>query len=170
MFGRLLVLFLVVPAVEIALLVAVGDRVGFWPTLGLVVFAAVAGSFLARREGASAWRRVQARMASGGLPGPELLDGLIVFGSAILLLSPGFLTDLVGLLGLFPPTRAILRRGLVRWVERRVASGAIRVAVPGMSFGAATPSVEDAEVLDDGRSYAGRSTGGGSGTGSRVAP
>lgn len=171
MWGRLLVLFLLVPAAEIAVLVAVGDRVGFWPTLSLVVFAAVAGSFLARREGASAWRRVQARMASGGIPGPELVDGLVVFASAILLLAPGFLTDVVGLLGLFPPTRAVISRGLVRAVERRVASGAIRVAVPGAGFGPRAPSgsaVEDAEVVDDGRGdirgYATRSaeTGGGS--------
>ena len=161
----MLLLFLVVPAVEVALLGSVGARLGFWATFGLVVAAAVVGSWLARREGLAVWQRVQARLAAGGVPGPELIDGLIVLVSATLLVAPGFLTDLVGLAGLFPPTRALIRRALVRRFERGLQSGTIRVS--GMSgafgpgpFGApfGTPTagvpeatVEDAEVLDDGR-------------------
>ena len=165
MLGRLLVLFLVVPVAETLLLVTVGERLGFGPTLGLVVLSALLGSVLARREGVAAWRRVQERLARGGMPGPELVDGLIVLVSATLLVTPGFLTDAAGLLGLFPPTRALARRRLVRAFERRVASGAIRVSTPfgGPSGGPFAgpfgrppgrppePPVEDAEVIDDGR-------------------
>ena len=151
MAGRLLLLFLLVPAAEIAVLVAVGDRVGFLPTVGLVVFAAVAGSFLARREGLAVWRRVQARLAQGGVPGPELVDGLIVFAASVLLLTPGFLSDVAGLLGLFPPTRALVRRFAMRQFEKRVADGRLRVTPMAPERPTAAPAVEDAEVLDDGR-------------------
>ncbi|HEX9950536.1 MAG TPA: FxsA family protein [Rubricoccaceae bacterium] len=161
MSGRLLLLFLVVPAVEVALLGTVGARLGFGPTFALVVLSAVVGSWLARREGLAAWGRVQARLAAGGVPGPELVDGLVVLVSATLLVAPGFLTDLVGMVGLFPPTRALVRRALVRRFERGASRGTIRVSGPGGAFspfGAPTggfpgaeATVEDAEVIDDGR-------------------
>lgn len=159
LFGRLLVLFLVVPVLDLALLVAVGGRLGFWPTLAIVVGTAVAGSALARREGMAAWRRVQEKLAGGGVPGPELIDGLVILVSAALLLTPGFLTDVAGLLGLFPPTRAVVRRSLRARFERGVASGTVRMSSFGGPFrgpmgapfgGAAAPPVEDAEVIDDG--------------------
>lgn len=154
--GRLLLLFLIVPVAEVWLLVTLGERMGFGATLALVVGSAVLGSWLARREGVAAWRRVQARLAEGALPGPEVVDGLVVLISATLLIAPGFLTDAAGLLGLFPPTRALARRALVRRFERGLASGTIRVATPGTPFGASPffspePDVEDAEVVDDGR-------------------
>ncbi len=159
MFGRLLLLFLIVPVLDLTLLVSVGSRIGLGPTLAIVVVTAVAGSWLARREGVAAWRRVQSRMATGGLPGPELIDGLIILVSGTLLLTPGFLTDIAGLLGLFPPTRAIARRALKRRFERSIATGHAHVihtgpfaggpfgGVAGGGFGA-PPRIEDAEVVE----------------------
>ena len=123
MFGRLLLLFLIVPVVEVTLLITLGERMGFGATFALVVASALLGSWLARREGVAAWRRVQSKLAEGGLPGPELVDGLVVLISATLLIAPGFLTDAAGLLGLFPPTRALARRALVRRFERGIALG-----------------------------------------------
>ena len=163
MFGRLLLLFLTVPLVDLALLVAVGDRVGLGVTVGVVVLTAVAGSWLARREGVAAWRRVQDKLRTGGLPGPELIDGVVILVSGALLLTPGFLTDVAGLLGLLPPTRAVARRWLRSRLERSVREGRVRVAtgvptgvppgaVPRGPFGAPRPpAIEDAEVIDDGR-------------------
>ncbi len=151
MLGRLFLLFLIVPVVDLALLVALGGRLGVVPTLALVVATAAAGSWLARREGASAWRRVQERLAGGGVPGPELIDGVIVLASGVLLVAPGFLTDAAGLLGLLPPSRAWLRRRLAARWARAVAEGRIHVAAPGRPFAPAAPAVEDAEVVDDGR-------------------
>ncbi len=166
MFGRLLLLFLIVPVVEVTLLITLGERMGFAATFAFVVGSALLGSWLARREGMAAWRRVQAKLAEGGLPGPELVDGLVVLISATLLIAPGFLTDAAGLLGLFPPTRALARRALLRRFERGLTSGTIRVATPGMPFGASPfggsafgpspePGIEDAEVVDDGRPQTG---------------
>ncbi len=161
----MLLLFLIVPVVEVTLLITLGERMGFGATFALVVASALVGSWLARREGIAAWRRVQARLAQGAPPGPELVDGLVVLLAALLLVVPGVLTDVAGLLGLFPPTRALARRALVRRFERGIAAGTIRVATPGMPFGAppvgpspfsAGPApldagIEDAEVIDDGR-------------------
>ncbi|PAP78067.1 FxsA family protein [Rubrivirga marina] len=157
MFGRLLLLFLIVPLVDLALLVTVGERIGLLPTVGIVVLTAVVGSWLARREGTAAWRRVQQKLATGGVPGPELIDGVVILVAGTLLLTPGFLTDVAGLLGLFPPTRAIARRSIKKRFERAVRSGSVRVVAGGPTgtpfgpFGAARPPVvEDAEVIDDG--------------------
>lgn len=159
MFGRLFLLFVAVPLLDLALLVSVGERIGFWPTVGIVVATAAAGSWLARREGSAAWRRVQTKLAAGGVPGPELVDGLVILVAGTLLLTPGFLTDVVGLLGLFPPTRAVARKALRARFERAVREGSVRVASAGPMppFGGPARSpfearrpVEDAEVIDDG--------------------
>ena len=157
MFGRLLLLFLLVPIADLALLVSVGGRLGFAPTMGIVVATALLGSWLARREGAAAWTRVRQKMAGGGIPGPELIDGLVILVSGTLLLTPGFLTDIAGLLGLFPPTRALLRRALRSRFEHAVATGRAQV-VHGGPLGGPFPSpypsrpgspIEDAEVIEE---------------------
>lgn len=159
MFGRLFALFLIVPVVDLAVLVAVGDRVGFWPTIAVVVLTALVGSWLAKREGLAAWRRVQGTVLSGGVPGQALVDGLLILVAGTLLLTPGFLTDIVGLLGLFPPTRAVLRRAVRARFERAVREGSVRVvggAFEGGPFAGGPmgapprPPVEDAEVIDSG--------------------
>lgn len=120
MIGRLFALFLLVPIVELYLLLAIGQRVGFWPTLGLIVVTAVLGSYLAKREGFGVWQRAQAKLAQGTLPSDEVLDGLIVLVSAALLLTPGVLTDLVGVLGLLPHTRALVRKALHQRLQHRL--------------------------------------------------
>ena len=161
-FGRLFLLFLTVPVVDLVLLVWVGERLGFWPTVGTVVLTALVGSWLARREGSAAWRRVQARLSGGGVPGPELVDGLVILVAGALLLTPGFVTDLVGLLGLLPPSRALMRTALSRWFKRSVEAGRIRVAPAAGPFGpagfgptgfgapvASEPGVEDAEIVEE---------------------
>ncbi len=138
LFGRLLLLFTLVPIVELALLVWLGGRIGFWPTVGLIALTALVGTWLAQREGLSAWARFQGRLTSGGLPGRELTDGLIILVSAAFLLTPGVLTDLVGFLGLLPPTRAIIREVIERKV-RRSAFGAVHTAGFGGGSNAAPP-------------------------------
>ena len=157
MFGRLLLLFLLVPLVDLALLVTVGERIGLGPTVAIVVLTAVVGSWLARREGTAAWRRVQAKLSTGGVPGPELIDGVVILMAGALLLTPGFLTDIVGLLGLFPPTRAVARQALRGRFERAIREGSVRVVSGGPMGspfgpfgGSRPPAVEDAEVIDDG--------------------
>lgn len=159
MFGRLFALFVIVPVLDLIVLVWAGERIGFWPTVVLILLTALVGSWLSRREGLAAWSAIQRKLASGGLPGPELIDGLVILVSGALLLTPGFLTDVAGLLGLVPVTRAVARRALRSRFERAVRDGNVRV-VRGAPFGAspfqpppfgAQAPIEDAEVIDDGR-------------------
>ena len=102
------------PIAELALLIQVGQLIGVWWTILLLIADAMLGSWLLRAQGRAAWRRFNEALAGGRLPHREVIDGvLIIFGGA-LLLTPGFITDIFGLLFLIPPTRAVMRRLLVR--------------------------------------------------------
>jgi UPF0716 protein FxsA len=122
----LVLLFIVVPIVELYVILQVGQAIGIVPTVGVLVADSILGSMLMRSQGRAAWRRFNGALGEGRPPAREVLDGvLIIFGGAFLL-TPGFVTDLLGLLLLVPPTRAVIRRVLVRTVLRRVI--AVRVA------------------------------------------
>jgi UPF0716 protein FxsA len=116
----LLLLFIVVPIVELAAILQVGEWIGFWPTLGLLVVDSILGAMLMRSQGRAAWRRFNAALAEGRAPAREVIDGgLVIFGGA-LLLTPGFVTDIFGISLLLPPTRAVIRRLLVRRLSHRM--------------------------------------------------
>lgn len=117
---RLFLLFVIVPAVELALLIEIGGVIGTANTFAIIVATGLAGSWLARTQGLSVWRRFQDRLASGAMPGNELVDGLIVLISGALLLTPGVLTDVVGLLGLIPPSRHVIRNVVVHQLKDRI--------------------------------------------------
>lgn len=134
--SRILLLFLIIPAIELVLLVRMGQWVGFWPTVGMIVLTGAGGGYLAKREGLSVWMRFNENLSRGGLPGRELMDGIIILCSGILLLAPGVLTDIVGLVGLFPPTRTLIRTYALNRIERSLHAGTMRVGI----FGAFTPS------------------------------
>jgi len=127
MLGRLVILFLVTPAVELALLLKVGELIGSWETVGIIVLTGVAGSYLAKREGLSAWQRLNRSLAKGGLPGKELLDGVIILVAGALLITPGILTDVVGFMGLLPPTRALIRKIIMKRVKRKLEDGSLNM-------------------------------------------
>jgi UPF0716 protein FxsA len=115
-----LVLFLafaVVPAVELALLIWLGQILGVWPTLGIILVTAAVGAAIARREGLATVLRAHRRLEAGQLPVEELQAGVAIAAGGLLLLTPGYLTDLLGLALLLPPSRWLiirLVRGLVR--------------------------------------------------------
>ena len=114
-------LFLLVPVAELYVIYKVGDAIGVLPTFLLLALDSVLGSLLLRSQGRSVWRRFNETMAAGRVPHRELIDGvLVIFGGAFLI-TPGFLTDIVGLLLLVPPTRNAIRRVVVRRLGRRVA-------------------------------------------------
>src|SRR5829696_6201476 len=110
----LVLLFIVVPIAELALLIQVGQAIGVWWTVLLLVADAVLGSWLLRSQGRLAWRRFNQALAEARVPHREVVDGVLVIFGGVLLLTPGFITDIMGLLFLFPPTRVVLRRLLVR--------------------------------------------------------
>ena len=119
----LVVLFLVMPLVELYVLIQVGSTIGVAPTIGLLLVDSVVGAWLVKREGAKAWAAFRRATESGRVPARETADGaLVIFGGA-LLLTPGFVTDVFGLLCVLPPTRAVVRRLLLRIVTSRFTVG-----------------------------------------------
>ena len=117
--GLLVVLFIVVPIVELYVIIQVGGLIGVWPTLALLLADAVLGSLLLRHQGRGAWRRFNQALAERRFPGREVADGLMIAIGGTLLLTPGFVTDIFGVLLLLPPTRAIARRLLRGYAARR---------------------------------------------------
>ena len=115
----LIVLFIVVPIAEIYVIVQVGELIGVVPTLILLLADALLGSLLLKHQGRGAWRRFNEALAERRFPGREVMDGLLIVVGGTLLLAPGFLTDIVGLFLLIPPTRALARGLLRRWTVGR---------------------------------------------------
>ncbi len=138
MLGRLVLLFLITPAVELGLLIQVDRFIGFGPTIALIIATGVAGSYLARREGLTTWRRLNKRLGAGELPGKELADGVIILVAGALLITPGVLTDILGFLGLLPPSRALIRKALMKRLQSKIDDGSMEVQF-GV-FGGATSS------------------------------
>jgi len=119
----LVVIFILVPIAELYVIIKVGEAIGLVPTLVLLLLDAVLGSMLLRHQGRAAWIRFNRALAEGRLPHKEVFDGVLVIMGGALLLTPGFLTDIVGLVFLIPPTRALVRRISSRVVRRRIALG-----------------------------------------------
>ncbi|HEY6776317.1 MAG TPA: FxsA family protein [Thermoleophilaceae bacterium] len=120
----LLALFILVPLAELYVILKVGDAIGAIWTILLLAADSVLGSLLLRAQGRSVWRRFNTALAEGKMPHREVIDGvLVVFGGAFLI-TPGFITDVVGLVLLIPPTRSLVRRLLVSRLGRRLAVGA----------------------------------------------
>lgn len=120
---RLFLLFTLVPLAELFLLLRIGALVGLGPTLLLVIATGFAGAWLARREGLRSWGAVQSELSAGRLPAEELFHSLLILVAGVVLVTPGVLTDLAGLLLLVRPLRSGLIGRMRRGLERRVASG-----------------------------------------------
>lgn len=131
--GRLFLLFVLVPIIELVLLIQLGQVVGVLPTVGLVLLTGAVGAWLARKEGVRVFLRFQQELASGRLPGQSLFDGISVLIGGALLLTPGVLTDLLGFGLLVPVSRGWIQRVLRRRLERRIQEGSIRVVTFGGS-------------------------------------
>lgn len=129
MFIRLVLLFLLVPIVELALLIQIGRWIGLLWTLAIVVATALLGAALARRHGVRAWLAIQDELRAGRVPASALADGLLILIGGIVLLTPGLLTDLAGFALLLPPTRNALKRSLRRRFEQAVRRGETGVTV-----------------------------------------
>lgn len=145
--GWLLVLaFIVVPLVEIYVLIQVGQVIGVWWTILILVADSLLGTWLIRREGGRAWRALQTALSSGRMPARELADGALILIGGTLMLAPGFVTDAVGILLILPLTRPVARRLLTTVVARRL------VVVPGTGPGNRRPPgdgpVVPGEVVD----------------------
>jgi UPF0716 protein FxsA len=122
----LVALFILVPLAELYVILQVGDAIGAVPTILLLAADSVLGSLLWRTQGRSVWRRFNLTLAEGRVPHREVVDGVLVIFGGALLITPGFLTDIVGLALLIPPSRAVIRRIVLRRLGRRVSVGPVR--------------------------------------------
>ncbi len=127
MFPRLLLLFTVLPLVELYLLIKIGTVIGGLNTLALVLVTGVTGAYLARLEGYRTMIRAQENLQAGIVPAEEMIDGLLIFAAGVMLITPGILTDGAGLLILFPPTRRWFKIWLRRRFDAAVARGQVRI-------------------------------------------
>lgn len=105
MFGRLLILFTLVPAVELYLLIRIGGTIGVERTVAVILITGALGAYLARREGFRVWQQVRAKLDKGAMPGDELIEALLILLAGATLLTPGFLTDAIGFALLIPTLR-----------------------------------------------------------------
>jgi UPF0716 protein FxsA len=165
----LLIAFLVIPIVEIYVILQVGHLIGGWPTVALLIVESLLGAWIVRREGRRAWRALTSTFQKGGLPDRELADAALVLVGGVLLLTPGFVTDIAGFLFVLPFTRPIIRRLLSAYVARRVRVAQSRTAATfeglggmpgartrtgpqeGSEGGARDPRVVRGEVIEEDR-------------------
>jgi UPF0716 protein FxsA len=124
---KLLVVLICVPAIELYLLFQVHSLIGLPATLALIFLTAIAGAYLLRIQGMTVLHRLSRELSAGRLPGKELLDGVLILVGGILLLTPGFCTDLLGFLLLVPWTRAGFRHPFLRYLQRKIARGSLRI-------------------------------------------
>lgn len=127
MFRILVVLFIVVPAIELWGLISIGKVIGGWNTVALVILTGVVGAWLAKQQGLQVIRTVQFQLSRGQMPTESLIDGALVLAGGILLLSPGFFSDVIGILLLIPYTRLIVRHLLKKWLWSMISSGKIQL-------------------------------------------
>lgn len=118
----LLLLIIIVPVAEIGVLLLSGNLIGVWPTLGVILFTGVLGAYLAKKQGLETIRKVQEQLRYGQMPGEAILEGVCILAGGILLLTPGFITDITGFLLLAPPTQSLFKKlilkGFRRWMDR----------------------------------------------------
>lgn len=120
MLARLLLLFILVPLIEVVILIRIGTHIGALNTIFMVIGIGLAGAWLARREGLRAFINIQRELAAGRLPGDAMIDGVLVLVAGLLMITPGVLTDMAGLLLLVPPVRAVVRASLKRRFSSRI--------------------------------------------------
>ena len=125
------VLLFVMPLIEISAVIAVGQLIGVWPTITLLVLESALGAWIVRREGGRAWEALVTALQTGRMPSRELSDAALILVGGVLLLTPGFVTDIVGFLVVLPVTRPVARRLLERAVAQRLLGGMVSTAGPG---------------------------------------
>ncbi len=129
MIGKLLFLFIIIPLVELMLLIEIGKAIGTLEVFMLTIVTGVAGAALAKWQGLSVLRKMQQEMAEGRMPASNLMDGVMILIGGILLLTPGILTDLLGLSLLIPWTRVLMKKLLTKWMAGKIQKGQVHIHI-----------------------------------------
>ncbi|MCM0081858.1 FxsA family protein [Geomonas sp. Red32] len=123
MFFRLILLFTIVPVIEIYLLIKIGSLIGGLPTVALLLAISLSGAWLVRHQGFRLLADIQRELAQGRLPAAQLMDGALVLVGGVLLMTPGFFTDFLGIFFLIPFTRSLIKMWLGLWLQKRLSRG-----------------------------------------------
>jgi UPF0716 protein FxsA len=124
---RLILIFIVVPLIEILLLIEIGSRIGAFNTILVIVLTAILGASMMRQQGFTIMRNIQRDLSQGRMPTGELINGALVLVGGIVLLTPGFFTDAVGFILLIPATRGFIRKKIQLLIRRKIESGDIHI-------------------------------------------
>ncbi|MGF9909968.1 FxsA family protein [Brevibacillus porteri] len=127
MFRFFAIVFVVAFGLELWGLITIGSWIGGWNTVVLVILTGILGAWLARQQGMQVFRMVQHQLSRGQMPTDSLIDGVLILIGGILLLLPGFVTDVIGLVFLIPYTRMIIRHLLKRWLWNLISSGRVQL-------------------------------------------
>ena len=122
-----LLMFIILPACELGVLIWSGNTFGLIPTILMIIATGIGGAYLAKYQGLLTMRKVQEQMNRGIMPGEEMIDGLCILLGGILLLAPGFLTDIMGLLLLLPPTRTMIKPAFRKMFRKKVERNTITI-------------------------------------------
>jgi UPF0716 protein FxsA len=129
--GRLLLLFVLVPVLELFLLIEIGQWIGTGPTIALIILTGVLGAFLARRQGLQVLARLRSEIQSGQPPTDSIFEGVLVLVAGAFLMTPGVLTDIVGFSCLIPATRRLIKRAIWARLKRAIDRGQIITTFSG---------------------------------------
>ena len=127
MFFRLFLLFTIVPAVELYLIIRVGQSIGAANTILIIIITGILGAYYARQQGFRVVSNIQWKMNQGQVPGDDLVNGAMLLVGGALLITPGFITDFAGFSLIFPPTREAIKVAVKRQIEKKMREGGIRV-------------------------------------------
>jgi len=127
MLPNLILLFTIIPALEIYLLVKIGAGIGAANTVLIIIMTGVVGAYYVRLQGFAILSRLQNNLSEGRMPAGEIVDGAMLLVGGALLMTPGFITDISGFLLVFPPTRNFLKKIVVAWIKRKIDRGELTI-------------------------------------------
>lgn len=147
-FAKLFLLFAILPIIEIALLINVGEQIGGWNTVAIVIITAFIGAHLVRQQGLSTLMQAQNKMQTGVVPGQEMAEGLLLVIAGVLLVTPGFITDIVGFLFCLPFSRPLIAKALLKQLSVNVVSSQQYTNTSYQQWSSRSPSNKQGDIIE----------------------
>lgn len=122
-FTKLLILFVIVPVTELYILIEVGKKIGSLTTIGVIILTGIIGAYLVKDQGFMILKKIQNDLNEGIMPGDSLIQGAIILAGGIFLLTPGFVTDIIGFIFLMPVSRRVVKKYLLKWLKGKIKEG-----------------------------------------------
>jgi UPF0716 protein FxsA len=122
-FTKLLILFVLIPVTELYILIEVGKKIGSLTTIGIIILTGIIGAYLVKGQGFMILKKIQNDLNEGIMPGDSLIQGAIILAGGIFLLTPGFVTDIIGFIFLIPASRGVVKKYLLKWLRGKIKEG-----------------------------------------------